>query len=198
MTALGSFDFLMWSVGLAEGGYANHPQDRGGETRYGITQPFLDEYCALTHLPKLSVRVMSRETARDCYYRLIWCGTWVRGREVSQLAPQTGFVYCDAAILHGRVEAARMLQREIGTPVDGKVGPQTLTDLLSESRQRSDVKIAEGVLQRRRELIESIVARDASQMVFYHGWRNRLNDVARRADVRWRWTYLSGDSDDAA
>ena len=197
-TALGSFDFLMWSVGLSEGGYADHLHDRGGKTNYGITQPFLDEYCDLQKLPHRPVKQMTRDMARDAYFHLIWCGVWVRAREVCEIAPATGFVYADAAILHGRAIAARFLQREVGTVADGKVGPQTLTDLLSETRNRGDQKIAEGIMRRRRELIEDLVREYPDQQVFYHGWVNRLNNVARRADLRWRWYYLTGDSDDAA
>lgn len=77
--------------------------------------------------------------------------------------------------------------------VDGKVGPATLTDLLSESRNRGDGAIAYGIMTRRRELIEDLVQDQPSQGVFLRGWRNRLNDVARRADLAWRWTYLPDD-----
>jgi lysozyme family protein len=186
--AIGSFDYLMWSVGLSEGGYANKPHDKGGETNYGITAPFAAAYAKATHQPVTPIRHWTLKMARDAYRVLIWEGPWVRCREVSAIAPVTGFVYGDGCVNHAMRNMVKMLQREVGVTPDGLCGPQTLDALLTATTRRSDVRVATGLLLRRRDYYLMLVDMDATQARWLHGWRNRLNEVADRADLTWRWT----------
>ena len=198
MTALGSFDYFAWSVGLSEGGLANHPADHGGLTNYGITQPFADAYARATGAAPVPVRRWTPAMARDAYRVLIWEGPWVRARAVSALAPQTGFVYADGCVNHGSAQAARLLQREVGVIPDGLVGPGTLDALLSAVGHRGDSGVAIGLLNRRRDLYELILERDPSQAAFRWGWMARMNDVAHRAALAWKWKPEPGGSHGAA
>ncbi|HUG46231.1 MAG TPA: glycosyl hydrolase 108 family protein, partial [Sphingomicrobium sp.] len=50
-----------------EGGYVNHPSDRGGPTNYGIT-----EAVARAHGYQGSMRRLPREEAVAIYKRLYW------------------------------------------------------------------------------------------------------------------------------
>jgi lysozyme family protein len=51
-----------------EGGYVNDPDDPGGETNFGITQPFIDEYRRLVDRNfALSPDQLTRDDARSLY-----------------------------------------------------------------------------------------------------------------------------------
>ncbi len=55
-------DLLIGDVIGCEGGYANHPGDRGGATRWGITEP----------VARGDMRVFPREEAVAIYERIYW------------------------------------------------------------------------------------------------------------------------------
>ncbi len=46
-----------------EGGYVNHPNDPGGETKYGISK---------RAYPKLDIKNLTREQANEIYYKDYW------------------------------------------------------------------------------------------------------------------------------
>jgi lysozyme family protein len=185
--AIGSFDYLMWSVGLSEGGYKTaDPSDP--ETHWGITPPFAEAYYQATGIAAVPLKHWTLSMARDAYRVLIWEGPWVRCREVSAIAPVTGFVYGDACVNHAMRDAARLLQREVGVIPDGLVGLDTLNALAGKVRFRGDATIAIGLLCRRRDLYEIIMDRKPEKRQYRRGWMKRLNDVADRADLGWRWT----------
>lgn len=99
-----------------EGGYANNPADRGGETRFGISTR---EY------PDLEIATLTREEATRIYYR-DW---WLRFG-YSDLPGPIGAKIFDLAVNIGPEHAARCLQRALRAcgrtlTEDGMLGPQT-------------------------------------------------------------------------
>ena len=59
MTFDAAFDRLIWH----EGGYANDPDDPGGETNWGISK---------RAYPNLVIKALTREQAREIYQRDFW------------------------------------------------------------------------------------------------------------------------------
>lgn len=55
-----------------EGGYADHPLDKGGPTNKGITTKTYDAYRRAQGLPVQDVRQISDVEVRDIYYRQYW------------------------------------------------------------------------------------------------------------------------------
>ena len=197
MLAIGTFDYFAWSVGLSEGGYkaadATDP-----ETHWGITAPFAEDYYRATGIAPVPLRHWTLDMARDAYRVLIWEGPWVRARAVSAIAPQTGFVYADGCVNHTMRDCVRLLQREVGVIPDGLCGPTTLDALLGAVGHRGDSGVAIGLLNRRRDLYELIVDRKPEKLKYMGPWRNRLNDVAHRAALAWKWKPEPGGSHGAA
>ena len=112
-----------------EGGYANHPEDPGGETNWGITLRTAREAGYMGNM-----RDLTREQAREIY-RVAY---WQRAR-CDEFDGAIAFQVFDAAVNHGIGNSIRFLQRAAGVADDGVIGPvtmaainaMTVTDLLA-------------------------------------------------------------------
>lgn len=112
------FDKAMEATFLHEGGYANDPNDRGGATKYGISQ---------RSYPDLDIPNLAMEEAREIYRRDFW--DRVRCSEI-EYAPLAAKVF-DAAVNMGPGAAVLCVQRAVnrmGAELveDGAIGPKTI------------------------------------------------------------------------
>src|SRR5688572_26477480 len=55
-----------------EGGYSNHPKDKGGKTQWGIIQRVYNSYRLLKEQPARDVRKITRAEMEDIYKRFYW------------------------------------------------------------------------------------------------------------------------------
>jgi lysozyme family protein len=117
-----------------EGGYVNHPADKGGPTRYGIT-----EAVARAHGYAGSMAELPREEAEAIYRRLYWLRP--RFDEVVERTPAVAVELFDTGANMGPAVAATFLQRALTAlnrngkdyadlVPDGRVGPATLSALM--------------------------------------------------------------------
>jgi lysozyme family protein len=156
-----------------EGGFVDHPQDRGGPTNFGITQATLSR-----HLGRPAsvdeVRQLSRNLAREIYRRAYFEGPGI-GRLPGRVQP---FVF-DAAVNHGPGQAIRFVQRVCNAAgfgpltVDGACGPLTERVAAAADRVMGDWLLA-ALVEERRNFYLALVARRPEQRVFLNGWLNRL------------------------
>ena len=116
-----------------EGGYVNHPADRGGPTKYGIT-----EAVARAHGYAGPMRKLPRDEAAAIYRRLYWLRP--RFDEVAKRSPAVAAELFDTGVNMGPAVAATFLQRALtalnrnGSDYpdlvpDGRIGSQTLAAL---------------------------------------------------------------------
>lgn len=167
-----SFERGLALVLANEGGYSHHPADRGGATMAGITQATYDVFCAAAGEPRRDVRDITPQEVATIYRRYYWD----RAR-CDQLPEPLDVVHFDAAVNHGVVAAAKLLQRTVEVDDDGIIGPQTLAAV-----QASEPRLAaQRYLTIRLRLYADIVARDHTQVVFLRGWIKRIDDVQRAA-----------------
>lgn len=99
-----------------EGGYVNHPNDPGGETKFGITRRVAREAGY-----RGDMRDLTRDRAREIYLTAYWLRA-----KCDQYHGAIGFQIFDIAVNSGIGNAIRMLQRAAGVTDDGVVGPVTL------------------------------------------------------------------------
>lgn len=99
-----------------EGGYVDHPKDPGGATRWGVT-----ERVARANGYTGDMRQFPVELAKDIYRREYWDAV-----RADELPVALRYAVFDGAVNSGVTQAAKWLQRAVGTVVDGKIGPQTL------------------------------------------------------------------------
>lgn len=169
-----------------EGGYVDHPADKGGPTCFGIT-----EAVARAHGYRGTMRDLPREEAAAIYRRLYWLRP--RFDQVAKRAARIAGELFDTGVNMGPAVATTFLQRALTalnrngkdyadlTP-DGRVGPLTLHALdafLATRGKRS----GETVLLRALEALQGerylrLAERRPANEAFLYGWlANRIGTI---------------------
>lgn len=163
------FDDLIGHVLAREGGYVNHPADRGGPTNFGITQRVYGDWLASQGLQWKNVRDISEDEALRIYFALYW-----KNSNCPALPPQVRDIHFDSAVNHGVRRAAILLQTAAGATQDGIIGKQTLAAAFG---MNADLLRYRYIVVRYR-FYGQIVNRDRSQIKFIAGWMSRMEDFA--------------------
>lgn len=177
-----AIDRLIADVIAREGGYVHHPADRGGATKWGIT-----EAVARAQGYAGAMRDLPRSEAEAIYRRIYWLRPGFD--RIAARAPRIAAELFDTGVNMGCGVAAGFLQRALNAlnrgardfpdiAVDRAVSPRTLTALDAFLRARG--RDGETVLLRAIEALqgESYIAlaeRRPSQEAFLFGWlANRI------------------------
>ena len=150
-----------------EGGFVDHPADRGGPTNYGITQKALAKFLGRPASLK-DVKDMKRETAVAIYTREYIAKPHFDMIENDHLR----YLVIDAGVHHGQGQASKLIQRAAKVKADGKVGPISLAAINAGDHEF----LFDDFLARRIRLIGVILEKDHSQAVFAAGWLDRMAD----------------------
>lgn len=102
-----------------EGGYADHPRDPGGATRWGVTLRVAREHGYTGRMQELPV-----EFARGVYRKSYWDP--VRADELPALVRYAVF---DAAVNSGPGQSIKWVQEALGLKQDGVLGSMTLNGM---------------------------------------------------------------------
>lgn len=144
-----------------EGGFSDHPADKGGATMKGITQTVYDQYLRSIGAPSYPVRGIRDEEVEWIYRRNYW--EEIKGDGLPMPLAMAVF---DCAVNSGPSRSVKLLQAACGgLVVDGDIGPLTLAAAQGVSVGK--------VIDQREAFLRRIVVRDASQKVFLAGWLNR-------------------------
>lgn len=134
-----------------EGGYVNHPDDPGGQTKYGIsTRSYPDE----------DIPALTRERAKSIYTRDFYLR--YRLNEVSD--PRTAEWLLDW-LVHSGPSVIWAIQQKLDVTRDGVMGPQTLGAI-------NRMKDPRDVLRWRLERLVRL-----TRHPFILGWVNRLIEL---------------------
>lgn len=173
---------LIDEVIAREGGFSNHPADRGGATNFGITQAV-----ARANGYAGDMRKLPRALAETIYRRLYWERPGYAF--VAELAPDVAAELFDTAVNMGVATASRFLQRALNAlnrnekdfpdiKVDGAAGSRTLAALGAMLRVRG--KAGEKVLLKALEALQgerylSLAESRPANEAFLYGWlANRI------------------------
>lgn len=164
------FEAIVGRVIRREGGYVNHPNDKGGPTKYGITMNFYRE--AFGEEPDRStIKALTVDRARQAYHAIIWQKYGVN-RLPSEIQP----LMFEWITISGPDAPTKLLQEKVGATPDGIIGPKTVR-AVRESLSGDFFGLWH------REFLNDIVRffiriarRDPSQIVFLEGWFNRFSE----------------------
>lgn len=163
-----------------EGDFANHPADRGGPTRWGITEKVARRYGYFGPMHELP-----RPLAAQIYTE--WYIQQPGFDKIAAISEAIGEELVDTGVNMGQQRAAEFLQRVLNVlnkearlwldlRLDGKCGPATIAALLAAlarpgfSRQQNERVILTGLNALQGARYIEIAERDASQEQFAFGW----------------------------
>lgn len=176
-----SVDSMIGDIIRREGGYVDHPADRGGPTNFGITHKTLARYLG-RDVTRTDVRRLSKELAGEIYRRAYYLEPRIDALP-SGVRP---FLF-DSAVNHGPRRAIRFLQQVLNAAgfgplaVDGLAGPVTRR-CASKADDAMGPWLLAALAEERRMFYRLIVERDPSQRVFFNGWMNRVSEFDHRTE----------------
>ena len=156
-----NFEKIITDVIKAEGGakVTNDPLDKGGRTQYGISersnpQAWLDGK-------------VTEEEARQIYAQKYVI--WPRFNQIPESHALVQRQLIDYGVPSGPMIAIQKLQRVLGLPEDGVIGPKTLAALIiRDPKEVNNRLVLERLLMNAR-----ICKKDPSQLKYIEGWNLR-------------------------
>ena len=142
-----------------EGGYVNHKDDRGGATRYGVTEAVAREVGYRGDMRELPLDLAQR-IYKDRYWDAV---------QAEHLPADVRYAVFDAAVNSGAAQAAKWLQRACGVKDDGVIGPQTI--------RAANALHPEGLKRKMLAQRLRFMATLANWPAFGRGWANRISDL---------------------
>ena len=150
-----------------EGGYSDHPDDKGGCTMAGVTIGTYRNYYGQEKTCD-DLRFITHKE----WLRIFKNGYWDKFK-ADKIENQSIAQLCvDMAWGSGPTTAIRRVQRLFGLKVDGIVGRQTLAALNAPDRDKTFALLWD---MRRKWLIE--ISKKGNNKVFLKGWLRRLDDI---------------------
>lgn len=167
-----SIETLLDALLAREGGFVNHPADKGGPTKYGIRQATLSAWLGRSASVD-EVRSLDVETAKAIYRQRYYAGPGI-DRLPAEIREQV----FDMGVNHGPRIAVKLLQEVLNLagfgPIDedGALGPETY-GAAERAQAQMGPFLTNALVEQRIALYRAIVDRDPSQAAFLAGWLAR-------------------------
>lgn len=142
-------------------GYVNDPDDRGGETKFGV---------AKNANPDLNITRLTWDQAKAVYYARYW----IAGK-CDQLPARLAVLHFDGCVNHGISRANTFLQKAVGANADGMIGAQTLAKV----KAANTMTILSSVCTQREQFYRAIVRANPSQAKYLTGWLRRITEMRK-------------------
>lgn len=177
-----NIEYLLNRLIEREGGYCDHPDDRGGPTNWGITQAVAR---ANGYLGEMSA--LPRAEAERIYRTLYWEAP--RFDSVAPIAEKIAEELFDAGVNMGPPVAVRFLQRALNAlnrngqdyadlAPDGSIGPATqraLADFLAVRGAKGEAVLLKALRALRGERYIALAEGRPANEAFVYGWlTNRI------------------------
>ena len=165
-------DDIIRDVLAREGGYVNHPADRGGPTKYGITLATLSAW-RKRQAEAADVQALTEAEAWDIYrHRYIGAPGFATIADA-----RLRVLLVDSGVHSGPKNAIKFLQRALGVVDDGVLGPVTRQAIWAvEPRQ-----LWLGVFAERLRFLGRLISQDHAQAIFAAGWMTRMAGLLKEA-----------------
>jgi len=150
-----------------EGGYVDDPDDRGRETKYGISK---------RSYPNVDIKNLTKKDAIEIYKRDYW-----DVNRTGEMPVTVGIVLFDSSVLFGPSRPSKWLQtacnlsRYGDIAVDGVIGPKTI----SAAMLASEASIVENMIAIRIKAHTDDVKENRKQIKFLRGWMNRISELLK-------------------
>ena len=154
-----------------EGGWANHAHDPGGATMKGVTHKTYADYLGRS-VSHDELRDIPDAHLADIYRKRYWDAC-----RCSDLPDGLDLAVFDTAVNTGPGQAARLLQRIVGVPADGGIGPKTIAAVNDYVATHGLHALIEAYTEARQNFYRLL----PTYVHFGEGWRKRADGVAKVA-----------------
>jgi lysozyme family protein len=158
---------IIGAIIAREGGFVDHPEDRGGPTKYGVTLASLQRW-RQHPCQKSDIQTLTEPEARQILTELFLIQP---GFQLIADQSLRAFV-TDWGVNSGPTNAIKALQDAVSVTQDGVLGPQTIKAINAMDPRLLFLR----VFASRLKFIGHLLSRQPSQAVFAEGWLTRLAD----------------------
>lgn len=158
-----SYPAALAAVLKHEGGFSNHPLDKGGATNRGITQAVYSAWLKARGRSPRSVRSIKQAEVEAIYRKRYWDKC-----RCDDLPAGVDYAVFDAAVNSGPTRAAKWLQAALAVETDGKIGPVTL----AAARDADPVFVIHQVFAIRLAFLRQL----KTWPTFGKGWARRIDE----------------------
>ena len=179
------FEDALKLVGIAEGGYSNHPLDSGGETICGIARN-KNPNCAIWKMVdrwkergNTSPQALTKLAHKDSEFMEIVQGFYRGGYwnacRCDELPNLWRYPVYSCAVNCGSKTAIRLLQKVVEATADGIYGGKTTAKV--RTYPYKEQVFVDKFCDLWCKYYDQIVKHNPKQEVFLRGWKNRVEDV---------------------
>ena len=158
-----NFDHSLDLVLKSEGGFVNNPKDPGGMTNLGVTATTWSNFKGRNTNEK-EMRSLTRDDVAPLYEKKYW-----NACKCDDLPSGIDYLVFDFAVNSGPGRSIKILQKALGIPEDGAIGPVTI--------QTIDVMDKTELINRfsneKKQFYESL----STFATFGKGWLNRVDET---------------------
>ncbi|MGE5514537.1 MAG: glycoside hydrolase family 108 protein [Bacteroidota bacterium] len=173
---MADIESMLSDIVAREGGFVDLGADRGGATKYGITERELGVW--LGHPASVAdVQALDVDTAKAIYRK-----NYYLAPHIDQLPDLIQPVMLDAAVNSGPGQAVRWLQAVLNAnnygPLteDGGIGAKTIA-AASAAASAMGAALNTALIEARRAFLQHLAMNDPSQQEFEKGWMNRCDEL---------------------
>lgn len=148
--------------------FVDHPDDKGGPTRFGITKKSLSRVRGASVLNN-DIHKLTRVEAKAIYVRNYVEPVW--GGKISYGPLRLAVV--DWSIHSGPKRVVKAIQEIVDVSTDGIMGPVTWAAMATHEPRGLFLRL----MAARIVFVSRLVARDRSQIAFLYGWGCRLAKI---------------------
>jgi len=185
------FDVIFNHIIQNEGGYSDKKYDKGGKTKYGITEYTLKRAIRRGIVKPVDIKNLTIEQAKTIYYKRFWLPNHALN-EIHDIWFK--YLHFDATVNHGIKQATKFLQlaiekaneryffnNNIKFPIDGIFGMKSIMYYhYAVVEFKGELPLYYMYLSFRYNFYNLIVQHNKKQKVFLHGWLNRLQQFTER------------------
>ena len=154
---MANFDKAVEKVLVNEGGYINDPDDKGGETKFGISK---------RAYPNIDIKNLTTDEAKAIYKKDYW--DKIKGDEI--VSDEIAYEIFDTAVNMGARTSSKLAQIVVGAYPDGYIGAKTLEKLNSVDVELFVTKFKLSKIARYTYLVK----KNPVNKRFLFGWINRV------------------------
>lgn len=165
--ATGNFQKCLEEILRWEGGYSDHPHDKGGVTNRGVTKATYQHWLG-RKVSDEEMKNLTVEDVRPVYEKLFW-----KALRCDELPSGVDLCCFDFAVNAGVSRSAKLMQSIVGANPDGIIGKQTIGLISKEN----PVELIREFQRYRREFYRKL----KTFSIFGKGWIRRVEDIEEKA-----------------